>query len=229
MLRRASQRCWSTNTLAATVRHPSSGSWLDQNLPLLGTKHPPLWKGISLFFNTPTKKSRNTKDRWHKPSSTSNNVNDKTSEPPVRRDDPVLLSPLNTFRNKKEIDEKVCICAEILGRDCATFHSGTVDDDYQVKVIRKALAYTELIIINSSKYNKVKGIRTTTGDGRGNIVQSYLNRPTLNEAQTLRKDAAHGEVLVHRWRGSHSQPATSSLITTSSAATPYSLIINISS
>ena len=159
-------------------------------------------------------------------------MNDKTSESPVRSDDPVLLSPLNPFRNKKEIDEKVCIFAEFLGRDCSNikrvFHSGTVDD-YQVKVIRKALAYTELIIINSCKYNKVKGIRTTTGDGRGHIVQSYLNRPTLNEARTLSKDAAHGGVLVHRWSESPSQPATSSFITTSSAATPCSLIINISS
>ncbi len=62
-------------------------------------------------------------------------MNDKTSESPVRSDDPVLLSPLNPFRNKKEIDEKVCIFAEFLGRDCSNikrvFHSGTVDD-YQV-------------------------------------------------------------------------------------------------
>jgi hypothetical protein len=106
-----------------------------------------------------------------------------------RVQDPVLRSPFTSFQTKADITTEVNTSSRFLnlGRNYElVFHRDTVED--QVKVIRKALAYVELIITNNCRYNKV-----TDGQkgARVNHVKAYLDKRTMAEVNVFRDDTNH--------------------------------------
>ncbi len=127
-----------------------------------------------------SKRSRNRKDRWAYAPTTSGNVDGfkKTL-------DPVLYSPLTSFQSKADIITQINASSDYLrlGRNNELmFHRNTVED--QVKVIRKAQAYAELIINNNCRFKAVdqpKGSRV-------NYVKAYLDGLTITEVTALKND-----------------------------------------
>jgi hypothetical protein len=88
------------------------------------------------------KRSRNRKDRWVVSSPTSANVDGFNKSL-----DPVLNSPLTSFQSKADITSEINASSDHLrlGRaNKLVFHRSTVE--YQVKVIRKALALHTLAL-----------------------------------------------------------------------------------
>ncbi len=71
--------------------------------------------------------------------------------------DPYLHSPLTSFQNKADIISQINTSSDHLrlGRNNElVFHRATVED--QAKVIKKALAYAELIITSNCRYKIVE-------------------------------------------------------------------------
>ena len=146
----------------------------------------------------PTKKSRNRAKRWDQPAPgherkvprTPDNVNGKRMEEQNVKDDPVLCAPLNSFRNKKDVEEEIRRSSKTLGHSSKgseeVFHRRTIA--HQLKVITKASAYVEIIIADTCKY-RAQGERDTTSGSSRNPVQAYLSGLTTQQVREL-----HGEV-----------------------------------
>jgi hypothetical protein len=139
----------------------------------------------------PTKKSRSKAKRWDQlapglerkvpsPARTPDNVNGKRMEEQTVKDDPVLYASLNSFRNKKDVEEEICRSSKALGHGSKgseeVFHRQTIAD--QVKVIVKASAYVEVIIADTCKW-KTQCDRGTTSSISRNPVQAYLGGLTM--------------------------------------------------
>ncbi len=149
----------------------------------------------------PTKKSRSRAKRWDQPAPgqerkvpsparAPDNVNGKRMEEQNVKDDPVLYASLNSFRNKKDVEEEIRRSSKVLGHGSKgseeVFHRRTIAD--QVKVIVKANAYVEVIIADTYKW-KTQGDRGTTSSISRNPVQAYLGGLTMLQVREL-----HGEV-----------------------------------
>jgi hypothetical protein len=106
------------------------------------------------------------------------------------KDDLVLHAPLNSFRNKKDVEEEIRRSAKALGRGSKggeeVFHRRTIAD--QLKVIVKANAYVEVIIADTCKW-KAQGDRGTRSSISRNSVQAFLGGLTRQQVREL-----HGEV-----------------------------------
>ena len=100
--------------------------------------------------------------------------------------DPVLHSALTSFENKADIIKQIDTSADYLGlgrnRELV-FHRSTVSD--QAKVIKKALAYAELVITANSRY---KMPEQPKGRQRVNYVKAYLDGMTNAQVIELQKD-----------------------------------------
>ena len=109
------------------------------------------------------------------PARTPDNVNGKRKEEQNVRDDPVLYAPLNSFRNKRDVEEEILRSSKALGHGSKSseevFHRHTIA--HQLKVIAKAIAYVEVIITETCKY-RIQGDRGTTSSSSRNPVQAYL-------------------------------------------------------
>jgi hypothetical protein len=106
------------------------------------------------------------------------------------KDDPVLCAHLNSFRNKKDVEEEIRRSSKTLGHSSKgseeVFHRRTIA--HQLKVITKASAYVEIIIADTCKY-RAQGERDTTSGSSRNPVQAYLSGLTTQQVREL-----HGEV-----------------------------------
>ncbi len=133
------------------------------------------------------KKSRNRKERWANAPAV--NVGTPTTSINVGGNDgrdPVLHSALTSFENKADIIKQIDASADYLnlGRNRElVFHRSTVVD--QAKVIKKALAYAELIITANSRY---KMPEQPKGNQRVNYVKAYLDGMTNAQVIELQKD-----------------------------------------
>jgi hypothetical protein len=100
--------------------------------------------------------------------------------------DPVLHSALTSFENKADIIKQIDTSADYLGlgrnRELV-FHRSTAAD--QAKVIKKALAYAELVITANSRY---KMPEQPKGKRRVNYVKAYLDGMTNAQVIELQKD-----------------------------------------
>ena len=133
------------------------------------------------------KKSRNRKERWA--NAPAANVGAPTTSINVGGNDgrdPVLHSALTSFENKADIIKQIDTSADYLGlgrnRELV-FHRSTVAD--QAKVIKKALAYAELVITANSRY---KMPEQPKGRQRVNYVKAYLDGMTNAQVIELQKD-----------------------------------------
>jgi hypothetical protein len=157
----------------------------------------------------PPKKSRNRSKRWDQPppgqerkvpgpARTPDNVNGKKLQEQGIKDDPVLYAPLNSFRNKRDIEEEICTSSRTLGHGSKgsenVFHCMTLP--HQHKVIMKANAYVEVIIVDTCKF-RVQGDRDTIAGRSKNFVQAYLSGLTVQQVRDLHSDvqAALGDVM----------------------------------
>jgi hypothetical protein len=135
-----------------------------------------------------SKKSRNRKERWaNAPTTnagaptTSTNVDGKDGR------DPVLHSALTSFENKADTIKQIDASADHLnlGRNRElVFHRNTVEA--QAKVIKKALAYAELVITGNCRYKmpeQPKGKRVS-------YVKAYLDGMTNAQVVELQKDTS---------------------------------------
>ncbi len=108
------------------------------------------------------------------------------------KDDPVLYASLNSFRNKKDVEEEICRSSKSLGHGSKgseeVFHRQTIA--HQLKVITKANAYVEVIIADTCKY-RAQGDRGTMSGSSKNPVHAYLSGLTVQQVREL-----HGEVQV---------------------------------
>jgi hypothetical protein len=106
------------------------------------------------------------------------------------KDDPVLYASLNSFRNKKDVEEEIRRSSKALGHGSKgseeVFHRRTIAD--QLKVIVKANAYVEVIIADTCKW-KAQGDTGTMSSSSRNPVQAYLGGLALQQVREL-----HGEV-----------------------------------
>jgi hypothetical protein len=159
----------------STPSPPPVKSATTPNLRILkrGEKEPTAAMESSLSPSSlpPTKKSRNRAKRWDQPAPgherkvsspvrTPDNVHGKRMEEQNVKDDPVLHAPLNSFRNKKDVEEEIRRSSKALGHSSKgseeVFHRRTIA--HQLKVITKANAYVEIIIADTCKYRpKAKG------------------------------------------------------------------------
>jgi hypothetical protein len=156
------------------------------------------------LFSPPPKKCRNRSKRWDQPAlgqekkvpslaRTPDNVNVKRLQEQGIKDDPVLYASLNSFRNKRDVEEEIRMSSKTLrhgskGNSEEVFHRLTLP--HQHKVIMKANAYVEVIITDSCKY-RVQGNRGTILGSSKNYVQAYLSRLTVQQVRDL-----HNEVQV---------------------------------
>jgi hypothetical protein len=126
------------------------------------------------------KKSRNRKERWaNAPAANVGAPITSTNVGGYNGKDPVLHSALTSFENKADIIKQIDASADHLnlGRNRElVFHRNTVED--QAKVIRKALAYAELIITANSKY---KIPEQPKGKQRISYVKAYLDGMTNSQ------------------------------------------------
>jgi hypothetical protein len=100
--------------------------------------------------------------------------------------DPVLHSALTSFENKADIIKQIDTSADYLnlGRNRElVFHRSTVAD--QARVIKKALAYAELVITANCRY---KMPEQPKGKQRVNYVKAYLDGMTNAQVIELQKD-----------------------------------------
>jgi hypothetical protein len=144
------------------------------------------------------------------PTRTPDNVNGKRLQEQGTKDDPVLYAPLNSFRNKKDVEEEIRRSSKSLGHGIKgieeVFHRQT--NAHQRKVIMKARAYVEVIIADTCKY-RVQGDRGTRASNSKNPVQAYLSGLTMQQVRELHGDvqAALGEVMdANRMISSYSIP-----------------------
>jgi hypothetical protein len=126
------------------------------------------------------------------------------------KDDPVLYASLNSFRNKKDVEEEIRRSSKALGHGSKgseeIFHRRTIAQ--QLKVITKANAYVEIIIADTCKY-RAQGDRGTTSSSSRNPVQAYLSGLTMQQVRELHSDvqAALGDVMdTNRLMSSYSIP-----------------------
>ncbi len=109
----------------------------------------------------------------------------RLQEQGIKKDDPVLYTSLNSFRNKRDIEEEIRTSSKTLGHGSKgieeVFHRATLP--HQLKVINKANAYVEVIITDSCKC-KVQGERGTSR----NHVQAYLSELTVQQVRDLHRD-----------------------------------------
>ncbi len=108
-----------------------------------GEKESPAAKETTLSPSSlpPPKKSRNRSKRWNQPAidqetkaplpaRTPNNVNGKKVQEQGIKDDPVLYASLNSFRNKRDIDEEIRMSSKTLGHGSKgseeVFHRQTI-------------------------------------------------------------------------------------------------------
>jgi hypothetical protein len=141
-----------------------------------GQKESPAEKESTLSPSSlpPTQKSRSRAKRWDQPAPghgrkvpsparTPDNVNGKRMQEQNSQDDPVLYAPLNSFRNKKDVEEEIRRSSRSLGHNSKgseeVFHRNTIDR--QLKVMMKANAYVEVIIADTCKH-RARGDRGTT-------------------------------------------------------------------
>jgi hypothetical protein len=164
---------------------------------------------LSPSFLPPPKMSRNRSKRWDQPAPTQERkgpspartpdyVNGKRLQEQGIKDNPVLYASLNSFRNKRDIEEEIRMSSKTLGHGSKgseeVFHRLTLS--HQHKVIMKANAYVEVIITDSSKY-RVQGDRSTMAGSSKKIVQAYLSGLTVQQVRELHSDvqAALGDVM----------------------------------
>ena len=133
------------------------------------------------------KKSRNRKERWA--NAPAANVGAPTTSINVGGNDgrdPVLHSALTSFENKADVIKQIDTSADYLGlgrnRELV-FHRSTVAD--QARVIKKALAYAELVITANCRY---KMPEQPKGKQRVNYVKAYLDGMTNAQVIELQKD-----------------------------------------
>jgi hypothetical protein len=141
-------------------------------------------------------------------------VNGKRLQEQDTKDDPVLYASLNSFRNKKDVEEEIRRSSKSLGHGSKgseeVFHRQTIA--HQRKVIMKASAYVEVIIADTCKY-RVQGDRGTRASNSKNPVQAYLSGLTVQQVRELHGDvqAALGEVMdTNRMMSSYSIPGPDS-------------------
>jgi hypothetical protein len=169
----------------------------------------------------PPKKSRNRSKRWDQPAPgpgtkvlsparTPDNVNGKRLQEQDIKDDPVLYASLNSFRNKKDVEEEIRRSSKSLGHGSKgseeVFHRQTIA--HQRKVITKSNAYVEVIIADTCKY-RAQGDRGKMSGSSKNPVQAYLRGLTVQQVRELHGDvqAALGEVMdTNRLMSSYSIP-----------------------
>jgi hypothetical protein len=165
---------------ARTSASPASASPIRSDFP-------PLLQPVA-------KKSRTRKPRWDKapaiPSSDNVNGLEKTSASKVvginLSADPVLLAPLTSFRTKNDITDEIETYSKTLklGRNKGfVFHRDIVKD--RVTVMRKALAYIEVIITNICRNVVAK---QSANERRGNSVMACLDTLTRRSVTRLRQD-----------------------------------------
>jgi hypothetical protein len=150
--------------------------------------HPAPTRGESPQAKQPApKKSRNRKERWA--NAPAANVGAPTTSVNVGGNDgrdPVLHSALTSFENKADIIKQIDTSADYLGlgrnRELV-FHRSTAAD--QAKVIKKALAYAELVITANCRY---KMPEQPKGKQRVNYVKAYLDGMTNAQVIELQKD-----------------------------------------
>jgi hypothetical protein len=114
----------------------------------------------------PPKKSRNRTKRWDQPAPgqerkapsptrTPDNVNGKRLLAQGIKEDPVLNASLNSFRNKRDINEEIRTSSKTLGHGSKgseeVFHRSTAAHQI-LKFITKANAYAEVIITDNCEY-----------------------------------------------------------------------------
>jgi hypothetical protein len=132
------------------------------------------------------------------PARTPDSVNGKKLQEQVIKDDPVLYASLNSFRNKKDVEEEIRRSSKSLGHGSKVseevFHRQTIA--HQRKVVTKANAYAEVIIANTCK-NRVQGDRGTRASSSKNPVRAYLSGLTVHQVRGLHGDvqAAPGDVM----------------------------------
>jgi hypothetical protein len=133
------------------------------------------------------KRSRNRKERWaNAPAANVGAPTTSTNVGGYNGKDPVLHSALTSFENKANIINQIDASADHLklGRNRElVFHRSTVDD--QAKVIKKALAYAELIITANSRY---KMPEQRKGKQRVSYVKAYLDGMSNAQVIELQKD-----------------------------------------
>ncbi len=134
------------------------------------------------------KRSRNRKERWaNAPTTNTGAPTTSTNVDGYDGKDPVLHSALTSFENKADIIKQIDASADHLnlGRNRElVFHRNTVEA--QAKVIKKALAYAELIIIGNCRYKmpeQPKGKRVS-------YVKAYLDGMTNAQVVELQKDTS---------------------------------------
>jgi hypothetical protein len=130
-----------------------------------------------------------TRKKVPSPARTPDNVNGKRMQEQNTKDDPVLYAPLNSFRNKKDVEEEIRRSSKSLGHGSKgseeVFHRHTIA--HQLKVIAKANAYVEVIIADTCKHRAHD--RGSTSSSSRNPVQAYLSGLTMRQVREL-----HGEV-----------------------------------
>ncbi len=133
------------------------------------------------------KKSRNRKERWvNAPAANVGAPTTSTNVGVHNGKDPVLHSALTSFENKADISNQIDASADHLnlGRNRElVFHRNTVED--QTKVIKKALAYAELVITANSRY---KMPEQPKGKRRISYVKANLDGMTNAQVVELMKD-----------------------------------------
>ncbi len=167
-----------------------------------GEKESPAAKETTLSPSSlpPPKKSRNRSKRWDQPAPgqgkkvlsparTPDNVNGKRLQEQDTKDDPVLHASLNSFRNKKDVEEEIRRSSKSLGHGSKgseeVFHLMTLS--HQCKVIMKANACAEVIITDTCKY-RVQGDRCGIVSTSRNHVQAYLSELTVQQVRDLHRD-----------------------------------------
>jgi hypothetical protein len=146
-----------------------------------GEKESPAAKETTLSPSSlpPTKRFRSRSKRWDQPAPgherkvpsparTPDNVNGKRMQEQNIKDDPVLHASLNSFRNKKDVEEEIRRSSKSLGHGSKgseeVFHRQTISN--QLKVITMANAYVEVIISDTCKYRTQGDRGTTSGSSR---------------------------------------------------------------
>jgi hypothetical protein len=133
------------------------------------------------------KKSRNRKERWaNAPAANLGAPTTSTNVGGYNGKDPVLHSALTSFENKADIINQIDTSADHLnlGRNRElVFHRNTVEE--QAKVIKKALAYAELVITSNGRY---KMPEQPKGKQRVSYMKAYLDGMTNARVIELQKD-----------------------------------------
>jgi hypothetical protein len=133
------------------------------------------------------------------PTRTPDNMSGKRLQEQRIKDDPVLYAPPNSFRNRRDIEEEIRTSSKTLGHGSKgseeVFHRMT--PSHQHKVINKANAYVEVIIMDTCKYYRAQGDRGAMVSSSKNFAQVYLDGLTVQQVKELHSDvrAALGDVM----------------------------------